>query len=213
MSFSADVLSVLNTVPVQRFLDLDSLVSTLFKIGTIWPFIEINISISCRDQTLFFDMTEITRRVLGNKPNVISRPYRQYQWVINRDSWSALKNSLFYDFRSSHIDYDLITYPCWFSTRSFEVFWGHKLGRRWDQMKNKVIQLDGTLEPDMKLSSFTSVKLGRPNIILDFKVQMANPKTKTGSLNQIRLSQSVKSVNFNHASTEINNDVLATVQG
>ena len=64
-----------------------------------------------------------------------------------------------------------------------------------------------TLEPDMKLSSFTSVKLGRPNIILDFKVQMANPKTKTGSLNQIRLSQSVKSVNFNHASTEINNDI------
>ena len=64
-----------------------------------------------------------------------------------------------------------------------------------------------TLEPDMKLSLFTSVKLGRPNIILDFKVQMANPKTKTGSLNQIRLSQSVKSVNFNHASTEINNDI------
>ena len=68
-------------------------------------------------------------------------------------------------------------------------------------MKNKVIQLDGTLEPDMRLPmvSFTSVKLGRPNnsgFLLDFKVQMANPKTKTGSLNQIRLSQSVKSVNF-----------------
>ena len=32
-------------------------------------------------------------------------------------------------------------------------------------MKNKVIQLDGTLEPDMRLPmvSFTSVKLGRPN--------------------------------------------------
>ena len=43
------------------------------------------------------------------------------------------------------------------------------------------------LEPDMG-PWFMSVKLGwldNSGFLLDFKVQMANPKTKTGSLNQI----------------------------